>query len=100
MGFKNYLKLRRRKDDPPIIVYRVDNNGKPILDYEKIEIINFRIEGSDLVLAFDSKNEYKFMRYEILEKSFEKFGKLKELVDKKISDLEDKVDSEGVGQNV
>lgn len=98
MGFKNYLKLRRNASDyRPIIAYQVDKNENPILDPRKIILIRVRGKAT---LAFDSQNEYKFMRYEILEKNFEKFGELKELVDKKISDLEDKVDSEGVGQNV
>ena len=95
--YKAYLKLTRsRGDDRPIIIYREDENGNPILDYRKIGLISVRGNTSDVTMAFDSNNDYKFMRYEVLEKNFEVFGKLKELVDEKISCLEDKIDSEKV----
>ncbi len=91
--FKNYLKLRRKEEDPPVIIYLKDENGNPILDHNKISIIQSRTEGSDIVLAFDSKNQFNFIRYEVLEK-YSELKNFKEFVDKKISDLENKADSE------
>ena len=44
--------------------------------------------------------KYKFIRYEALEKNPERSVNLKELVDKKLSCLENKIDSEKVDQNV
>ncbi len=89
--YRGYLKLTRRNGDTsPIVLYQEDENGNPILDPNKIILIKVRGQGSEVTLAFDSMNDYKIMRYEILERNPEDFGELKEVVDKKESDLENK----------
>ena len=94
INLKKYLKLRRKKDDHPIIIYFNDENGNPILDYNKISIMKVRIErGKEVVVAFDSKSEFQYIRYEALEKYFH-LSKLKKIVDQKISQLETESKSE------
>ena len=88
---KNYLKLRRRSKDPPIVIYVEDENGDPILDSDKVAVMRFRSDGREVVIGVDSANSYKFMRYEVLEKNPEEFGKLKRVVDNKLSSLEGEV---------
>jgi len=88
-----YLKLTRNLTDPPIIIFREDDNGKIILDPKEIGIIKTRTYGSKTTLGFDSDNNYKFMRYEILENNSDYF-ELKKVVDEKLSKsskLEEKV---------
>ncbi|MEK6872396.1 MAG: hypothetical protein AABW90_00100 [Nanoarchaeota archaeon] len=99
--YKNYLKLTKNSnDDRLIIIYQEDEDGNPVLDYRNIGIIKIRGNNSRVTLAFDSDNDYKFIRYEALEKNPERSVNLKELVDKKLSCLENKIDSEKVDQNV
>jgi len=86
-----YLKLTRKVNDSPIILFRENENGNINLDPKEIGIIKTRISGSSkTTLAFDSDNNYKFMRYEILEKNSD-YSELKKVVDKKLSDLEEKL---------
>lgn len=92
--YQKYLKLTRgNHGSRPIIVYQVDEKENPILDPRKIVIIRVRGKAT---LAFDSENDLKFVRYELLEKSSGRYSDLKMIVDKKISELENKVDSEKV----
>ncbi len=94
--YPGYLKLSRQNGDiTPIVSYQVDENGNPILDPNKILLIKVRVMGSKITIAFDSMNDYKIMRYEVLEENPEDFGGLKEVVDKKESDLENKVRKAG-----
>ena len=85
-----YLKLTRNPTDPPIIIFREDDNGEIILDPREIGIIKTRTYGSKTTLGFDSDNNYKFMRYEVLENSPD-YSELKKVVDEKLSRLEEKV---------
>ena len=88
-----YLKLSINPTDPPIIIFREDDNGEIILDPREIVIIKTRIYGSKVTLGFDSDNNYKFMRYEVLENN-PCYFELKKVVDEKLSKsskLEEKV---------
>ena len=85
-----YLKLTRNLTDPPIIIFREDDNGETILDPREIGIIKTRTYGSRTTLGFDSDNNYIFMRYEVLENSPD-YSELKKVVDEKLSRLEEKV---------
>jgi len=91
--YSHYLKLRRKEKDPPVIIYLKDENGNPILNYDKISIMNLRIEGRRVELAFDSKNKFAFIRYEVLSK-YPELLEFKKAVDNKISELESKLDEE------
>ena len=85
-----YLKLNRNHTDLPIIIFREDDNGEIILDPREIAIIRTRTYGRKTTLGFDSDNNYKFMRYEVLENK-PYYSELKKVVDEKLSKLEEKV---------
>lgn len=71
--YKSYSKLRRKYE-----------NGRPVLNHYKIAIMRLRREDNDVILAFDSQNEFNFIRYEVLDK-YPKLSEFKKITDQKIS---------------
>lgn len=83
-----YLTLTAHEQDK-IIVYRNDKNGNPILNPDDILIIKL-IEicggtGNKAKICFNGDN-YEIVRYKALKES-----ELKEIVDKKLKNLEEKL---------
>lgn len=97
---EGYCKLTLYKDDEyPLVIYRCEN-GKPILEENKILLIRISNSNSKnkVGICLNGDN-YIFLRGEFLfeynkEKSHltkQEWDKLKEIVDKKLENLESKV---------
>jgi len=80
-----YLTLTRTLRNPYVIGYRLDSEGSPILNPADVMIIRVRPSENVKMKLMLNGDSYKFARYEILK------GELKNVVDKKLSELESKL---------
>jgi hypothetical protein len=90
--YKHALKLRRRNDELPIVIYREDEEGNPIEDPQEICLLYARIEKNEVVLAFDSNNDYRIFRYEVIERGENSIVSedMKAIIELKRDSLEDR----------
>ncbi|MBS3093342.1 hypothetical protein J4456_02035 [Candidatus Pacearchaeota archaeon] len=93
-----------RYEGEPVIIYQANAQGEPILDPDRILVIKLSqkkeyLENEQMRMHFDTRNSYRILRYEIIEKD-ENFLELKSIVDhklKKMKGLETRI-SGGNGQ--